>query len=83
MEMVIERKRENIKRYARKKRERRDDNEGSKRGEIERKVWELVNKERKRRRRINEDIKMEEWKEYFMEQLGGVGESHKGNRKRE
>jgi len=33
----------------------------------ERKVWELVNKKRKRRRRINEDIKMEEWKKYFME----------------
>jgi len=39
-----------------------------------RNVWELVNKERKRRKRINEDINMEEWKEYFMKQLGEAGE---------
>lgn len=36
-------------------------------------VWELVNRERRRgRKRINEDIEMEEWKEYFMKIHGGV-----------
>lgn len=34
-------------------------------------MWEIVNRERKRRRRINEDIGMEDWKEYFA-RLGGV-----------
>jgi len=36
------------------------------------KVWELVNRERKRRKRINETIELEEWKEYFMGLLGGI-----------
>lgn len=37
------------------------------------KVWELINRERKKKARINEGIKMEEWKEYFMGLLeGGV-----------
>jgi len=30
------------------------------------KIWELVNREWKSRKRINETIEMEEWKEYFM-----------------
>ncbi|XP_024883667.1 trichohyalin-like [Temnothorax curvispinosus] len=38
----------------------------------ERKVWELIGRVRKRRKRINEEIKPEEWKEYFMEFMGGV-----------
>lgn len=32
----------------------------------------MVRKERKRRKRVNEDIEMDEWKEYFMGLLGGV-----------
>lgn len=35
-------------------------------------VWELVNMERKRGRRINRDISMEEWEEYFRKILGGI-----------
>ena len=35
-------------------------------------VWEIVNKDRKKKRRVNERIEMEEWKEYFMCLLGGV-----------
>jgi len=35
-------------------------------------VWELLSKERGRRKRINEGIEQEEWKEYFMGLLGGV-----------
>lgn len=31
-----------------------------------------MNRERKRRRGINEGIEMEEWREYFMGLLGGV-----------
>lgn len=33
-------------------------------------VWKIVNRERCRRRRINEGIKIEEWEEYFRELLG-------------
>jgi len=43
-------------------------------GEENREKGTGVNKEKKRRERTNEDIKMEKWKEYFIEQLGGVGE---------
>jgi len=39
------------------------------------KVWELVNRERKSRKRINETIELEVWKEYFMGLLGGVEKS--------
>jgi len=35
-------------------------------------VWEIINRERRGRGRINEDIDMEEWKEYFMSVLDGV-----------
>jgi len=40
-------------------------------------VWEVINKERKKRKRIemngrNEDIDRREWKEYFMRLLGGI-----------
>ncbi|XP_071648500.1 uncharacterized protein [Temnothorax longispinosus] len=38
----------------------------------ESKVWELIGRVRKRKKRINEDIKLEEWKKYFMELMGGV-----------
>jgi len=36
------------------------------------KVWKLINRERKRRKRINEKIRMEEWKEYFMRLMRDV-----------
>jgi len=36
------------------------------------KVWELVN--RKRRKRVNENIEGEEWKKYFIWLLGRSGE---------
>ncbi|XP_071579341.1 uncharacterized protein [Temnothorax nylanderi] len=35
-------------------------------------VWEIVNKERKKRRGIEEGIEEEKWKEHFMKLLGGV-----------
>jgi len=35
-------------------------------------VWKTVNRERKKWKRINEEIKMEEWEEYFKKVLGGV-----------
>lgn len=35
-------------------------------------VWEIVNKER-RKRRVNGDVKMGEWEEYFEGMLGGSG----------
>lgn len=38
----------------------------------EHEVWEIVNRERKGRKRVNEDIEMGKWKEYFMSLLRGV-----------
>lgn len=37
----------------------------------EEQIWEVVNKERKRRKEVNREIGMEEWK-YFRGLLGGV-----------
>ncbi|XP_043280376.1 uncharacterized protein [Venturia canescens] len=37
----------------------------------EEKVWEIVNRGRKIRKKIDERISLEEWKRYFMELLGG------------
>jgi len=48
------------------------------------KVWELIRKERKGRIKINEEVKMEDWKEYFMKLLGGVERKvRRGERRRE
>ena len=41
---------------------------------MEGKVWEIINRERKGRRRVNKEIGKEEWKEHFMELIGGVDE---------
>ena len=35
-------------------------------------IWKIVNRERKRRKRVNQDIDMVKWEKYFMELLGGV-----------
>lgn len=35
-------------------------------------VWEIVNRGRKRRKMINEEIEEREWREHFMRLLGGV-----------
>lgn len=69
--------------YRRKKREyndlcrwkkEEDDRWETKAVEVRRegKVWEIVNRERRRRARINERIGTEEWREYFMALLRGV-----------
>lgn len=34
-------------------------------------LWEIINRERKRGRGINENMRMEEWKDYFRGLLGG------------
>ena len=39
---------------------------------LERDVWRVVNKGRRRRERIGENITMEEWARYFSELMGGV-----------
>jgi len=36
-------------------------------------VWDIINRERKRRGGLNEDIDMEEWKDYFIDVLGIEG----------
>lgn len=45
------------------------------------KVWELVNKERRRRGCINVDIEMVKWKEYFIRLPGGVERRMRRGRK--
>lgn len=35
-------------------------------------VWKMVGREKKRRRRVNEGISMEEWDGFFRGLLGGV-----------
>lgn len=47
------------------------------------KVWEIVNNERRRRRRIDERIGMNEWREHYMRLLGGVKERVVSGRKEE
>lgn len=37
----------------------------------EKEVWEILNKERRKRKGINENIEKEAWKEHFMKLLGG------------
>lgn len=37
----------------------------------EKEVWEIINRGRKKRNRINEEIGMKEWEEYFRTLLGG------------
>jgi len=37
-------------------------------------IWEIINWDKKRRRKVNVGIGMEEWKEYFERLLGRVGE---------
>ncbi|KMQ89643.1 hypothetical protein RF55_10705 [Lasius niger] len=58
--------------------------EGKKRKELERwteevkeamtegQVWKIVNRERKRRSRVNEGIEIKEWNDYFKRLLGGI-----------
>lgn len=38
----------------------------------EKEIWEIVNRERRKRKRINESLGWEEWKKNFMRLLGGV-----------
>lgn len=35
-------------------------------------VWEIVNRESRKRRRMEKRIEEKEWKEYFMRLLGGI-----------
>lgn len=52
-------------------------------------VWKIINRESKRRKEVNEDINVKEWKEYFMTLLGEVenkvvkGEKEKRKKGRE
>lgn len=38
----------------------------------ERDVWEIVNRGRRKRKRVNENIEEKEWRDYFMRLLGGM-----------
>jgi len=59
--------------YERKKKEENENRrKRQKSEERETEVWKIINKKRKRKKRINEGIRPEEWKEYFMSIIGGV-----------
>lgn len=45
--------------------------------------WEIINRERKKKKGINEGIGMEEWKVHFMRLLGGVKRKVVRERERE
>lgn len=45
-----------------------------KQAKTEREAWKVVNKGRKKRGRISEKVREEEWKKYFMRLLGVVEE---------
>lgn len=45
-----------------------------KEAKTESQVWEIINRERKGKGRVDERIEMKEWKEYFVNMLGGVEE---------
>jgi len=38
----------------------------------EKDIWEIVNRGRKKKIIVNEEIEAEEWRGYFMELLGGI-----------
>jgi len=44
----------------------------AKRARIEGQVWEVVNRERRKKRYANDGIEMGDWVDYFMGLLGGV-----------
>lgn len=35
-------------------------------------MWDIINKKREKRKKINEKLEMSEWKKHFMRTLGGV-----------
>lgn len=53
------------------------------RARTEGQVWKIVNKERRKRKRINESIDIEEWDSYFKKLLGGVEGGIGAERERE
>lgn len=60
-------------REKKKKRRREKRIKKTRKARMEKKVWEIIRKERRRRREMEKEIKEEEWREYFMRLLGGVG----------
>lgn len=46
------------------------------------KVWEIIGRERGGKRRVEEGIEEEEWKNYFMRLLGGVERKVVGERRK-
>lgn len=45
-------------------------------------MWEIVNKERRRKKKVNKEIEMMELKEYFEGLLGGVGRRVLGTKRK-
>lgn len=67
-------KKDYIELYERKRREENEDWERrAKEARREKEVWDIVNRERKgRKKRVNTGIEMRKWKEYFMRLLDGI-----------
>lgn len=54
-----------------KKKEKKEFVKEAREERTQRQVWEVINKERKRRVEIKREIKLEKWDKYFMQVLGG------------
>jgi len=66
----------------RKEEEREELLREAKEAKTQEQVWKVINRERKRRVRINEQIKMEEWEEYFRTMLSGLEKKDDGRERR-
>lgn len=45
-------------------------------------IWEVIRKQRGGKKRVNEEIKEKEWKEYFMNLMGGIEDRVKGGKRK-
>lgn len=52
------------------------------RARMEGEIWEVIRKQRGGRKRVNEEIKEKEWREYFMNLMGGSENRVKGGERK-
>lgn len=63
-------------------RKRREENEKwmkeAREAKTQKQVWEVINKERRRKVEVNKEIRIEEWDSYFRKLLGGSERGPRG-----
>ena len=64
-----------------KKRKKQEEKEEIRSAKNERKIWEFINKERKKKTSNNNKIKIETWREDFKNLLGGADEKIEGEKR--